>query len=229
MGKSALMFQLAYNLSHTVPVDVYSLEMDADQIRTRLIAGDINTSLSNIQKGLVDAKKIEAAKRRLKDLKYYIDDRGGLSINQLCDEAIQRKQRIGTKVIIVDYLQLMRVEKGHSKDDEVGKITRQLKELAKELKCPVIVGSQLNRGCETRGKETGDYRPTLADLRESGNIEQDADMVMFVHRESRFTGERPGEADLIIAKNRNGPVGDITMQFTESQTRFIDGGANYEI
>lgn len=222
-GKSAFMFQLAHNLAQTAPVHVFSLEMDREQIQTRQIAARLNRSINYIQRGLVDDKTLIGVRNELKGLQYFIDDRPGLSIVQLCDAARVAANRLGTKAIIIDYLQLInRAEKGYSKDDEVGAITRQLKELAKELRVPIIVGSQLNRNCENRGKEYGDYRPMLADLRESGNIEQDADMVLFIHRQSRYTGERPGEVDIIVAKNRNGPVADITMEFSETQTKFID-------
>lgn len=226
MGKSAFMFQAALNISKTLPVHVFSLEMDADQIRTRLLAGHLNISLSSILNGTCSATRLEQGKQWLSTLNYVVDDRGGLDIHQICDSAKTVHRERGTKVIVIDYLQLLRSERGHSKDDEIGKITRKLKELAKELKVPIVVGSQLNRGCENRGKETGDFKPCLADLRESGNIEQDADMVLFVHRESRYTGARPGEADIIISKNRNGPVGEVTMHFTEAQTRFIDRSLN---
>lgn len=222
MGKSAFMFQLAMNVARTAPVHIFSLEMDIRQIRTRLIAGLLNKSVDYVTEGRITAKEEQALKDTLGKFQYYIDDRSGLSVYQICDAARNTAKLRGTKLVVIDYLQLLKPEKAYSKDDEIGKITKALKELAKELKVPVIVGSQLNRANETRGSTSGDYRPMLADLRESGNIEQDADLVMFVHRECRYTGERAGEADLIIAKNRNGKVGEVTMQFTESQTRFID-------
>lgn len=224
MGKSAFMFQLAYNVAHNMPVHVFSLEMDADQIRARLLAGKMNRSLTRILKGLEDPRAMAKAHQELGALNYFIDDRAGLNVFKLCDAARELHAKIGTKLIVIDYLQLLRTPRGHSKDDEIGTITKELKALAKELRVPIVVGSQLNRACEARGTENGDFRPILSDLRESGNIEQDADMVLFVHRQSRYTGERPGEADIIVAKNRNGAVGDIRMQFTEIQTRFIDMG-----
>lgn len=222
MGKSAFMFQLAFQIAQHSPVHVFSLEMDKEQILTRLIAGKINKSISAIQKGFVDNAILTKERDAFKSLQYYIDDRAGIDIYQVSAAARDAAKRYGTKVIVVDYLQLLRVEKRHSKDDEIGTITKELKALAKDLKATVIVGSQLNRECERRGKDTGDYRPILSDLRESGNVEQDADMVLFVHRQSRYTNERPGEADIIVAKNRNGAVGTIEMTFSETQTRFID-------
>lgn len=221
-GKSAFMFQIAAQVAATMPVHVFSLEMDSKQLRTRLIAGILNKSVDYVTEGKITAKEETLARNSLSQLQYYIDDRSGMSVYHICDAARNTAKMRGTKLIVIDYLQMMKPEKSHSKDDEIGKITKALKDLAKELKVPIIVGSQLNRANETRGSTSGDYRPMLADLRESGNIEQDADLVMFVHRESRYTGERAGEADLIIAKNRNGRVGEVTMQFTEFQTKFID-------
>jgi replicative DNA helicase len=224
MGKSAFMFQLAEQVAHSAPVHVFSLEMSAKSIVRRTIAAKTGQSLTKIQKGQVSDAILNAANKELSSLQYYVDDRSGISVYTLCDAARTAHKRYGTKLIVIDYLQLLRVEKGHSKSTEVGEITSILKELANDLKVPVIVGSQLNRMCETRGAETGDFRPMLADLRDGGSIEQDADIVLFVHRQSRFTGERPGEADILVAKNRNGPTAEIVMRFENTQTRFIDEG-----
>lgn len=224
MGKSAFMFQLAYNVAQHIPVHVFSLEMDKEQILTRLLAATLNTSITAIQRGLVPPEALAMARQKIVHSKYFIDDRAGLDVHDLCIAAKQAFHRNDTKLIVVDYLQLMRTQKSHTKDDEIGIITKELKALAKDLKVPIIVGSQLNRANEIRGVQSGDYRPMLSDLRESGNIEQDADIVAFVHRESRYTGERRGEADIIIAKNRNGSVGTVNMGFVESQCNFIDRG-----
>jgi replicative DNA helicase len=222
-GKSAFMFQLAYNVAQRSCAHVFSLEMDTDQIRSRLLTHVINKSLSHIQKGMVSSEVLERGRKELAKLNYHVDDTAGLNVFQLCDRARNAHK----------HLQLLRVDKSHSKDDEIGIISRSLKELAKELRVPVIVGSQLNRACEIRGKEVerlskgedkSGYKPILSDLRESGNLEQDADMVLFVHRPSQFTDHRHGEADILIAKNRNGPVGEVCMDFTSNQTRFIDRG-----
>lgn len=221
-GKSALMFQIAYQVSAHTPVHVFSLEMDQEQILTRLISGMINVPISAIQRGH-HVEKVTAARDEIKKTrKYIVDDRAGINIHELADAARQRAKKDGTGLIVIDYLQLLRVEKGHSKDDEIGAITRELKALAKELHVPIVVGSQLNRNNESRGGSGGKYRPQLSDLRESGNIEQDSDLVAFVHRESRYTGLRVDEADIIISKNRNGPSGDIIMKWAPAQTRFED-------
>lgn len=221
-GKSALMFQLALQVSRSMPVHVFSLEMDKEQIATRLIAGLIDKPITAIQRGLIDRKLLNEASKELGKLAYIVDDRSGLNISQIADSARRRAKTDGTGLIIIDYLQLIKKEKGHSVDDEIGNITRSLKELAKDLKVPIVVGSQLNRQSTARGASSGNFRPLLSDLRESGNIEQDADMVLFVNREYLHTGQRPSEADIIVAKNRNGPIGDIVMQYVPTQTKFYD-------
>lgn len=223
-GKSALMFQLALNVSERLPVHVFSLEMSQESIVRRLMSQMLGRSVTAIQRGLVERELLEEAKQKLSQYKYVIDDCSGLSALEIADRARTRAKNFGTRLIIIDYLQLLKTEKGHSKDSEIGDITKTLKALATELKCPIVIGSQLNRQCEIRGSSSGDYRPILADLRESGNIEQDADIVLAVHRESRYTRLRMDEADIIILKNRNGSVGETTMKWYGAQTRFEDFG-----
>jgi len=222
MGKSAFMFQVALQVSQMCPVHVFSLEMSHESIVRRLLSGMVNRPVSAIQMGLVDRREIERAKEELKAYRYVIDDTSGLTCAILCDRARARAKSHGTKLVVVDYLQLLRTEKGHSKDAEIGEITKELKALAKDLRCPVIVGSQLNRQCEIRGASSGNYAPILSDLRESGNIEQDADIILAVHREYRYTKLRQDEADILILKNRNGSVGETIMKFYAAQTRFVD-------
>lgn len=222
MGKSAFMFQLALNVSVGLPVHVFSLEMSQESIVRRLLSAVINRPIAAIQRGLVDPETLTEALARLEEYHYIIDDRSGLNIQMLCDAARGRAKKEKTSLIVVDYLQLLRTEKGHSRDTEIGEITRELKALAKDLKCPVIVGSQLNRQCEIRGRESGNYRPILSDLRESGSIEQDADIIIAIHREYRYTKQRDGEADIIVLKNRNGQVGESVMKFSAGLTRFED-------
>lgn len=223
-GKSAFMFQLALSVSENLPVHVFSLEMSQESIVRRLMSQMIQKPVSHIQMGWVDKRELEYARRRLQEYQYIIDDTSGISASELADRARTRAKKFGTRLIVVDYLQLLRTEKGHSKDAEIGEITKELKSLARDLRCPVVVGSQLNRNCETRGASTGDYRPMLSDLRESGNIEQDADIILAVHRESRYTKLRPGEADILVLKNRNGGIGEVTMKFMAEQTKFEDAG-----
>ncbi|GAC1499942.1 MAG: hypothetical protein NVS1B10_03160 [Candidatus Saccharimonadales bacterium] len=233
MGKSALMFQLALNVSRDLPVHVFSLEMSQESIVRRLISQMINRPVTAIQMGLVERELLEEAKEELRKYKYVIDDCSGLSALEVADRARTRAKGFGTRLIIVDYLQLLKTEKGHSKDSEIGEITKTLKSLAKELRCPIVVGSQLNRQCEIRGSSSGDYRPLLSDLRESGNIEQDADIILAVHRQARYMTAQQiredrsklTEAQVIVLKNRNGSVGETTMEFFAAQARFHDSGA----
>lgn len=227
-GKSAFMFQLALFVSRFAPVHIFSLEMSQESIVRRLVAAHINRPIAAVQRGLVDRKTLSDAVLSLKEFQYTVDDRSGLTIEALCDSARIRAKKDKTRLIVVDYLQLLKTTKGHSRDAEIGEITKALKTLAKEIRCPVIVGSQLNRQCEIRGRESGNYKPIISDLRESGSIEQDADQVIAIHRDFRYTGLRPNEADILFLKNRNGPVGDIVMNFDAAQTRFTDS-KKYEI
>lgn len=222
-GKSAFMFQLALSVSEKLPVHVFSLEMSQESIVRRLMSQIIHQPISSIQMGWVDRSLLEEARRKLEGYNYIIDDTSGLSASDVCDRARRRFKKHRTRLIVIDYLQLLRTEKGHSKDAEIGEITKELKALARDVGCPVIVGSQLNRQCEIRGSGSGDYRPILSDLRESGNIEQDADIILAVHRESRYTKLRLGEADILVLKNRNGAIGEVTMKFHPAECRFEDG------
>ena len=153
----------------------------------------------------------------------YIDDGGELTLMNVCIKARRLKQRNGLRLIVVDYLQLMQSgsgRRGENRQQEVADMSRRLKLLAKELDVPIIALSQLNRGSEQRS----DKKPVLSDLRESGAIEQDADMVILVHREDAYEKESPraGEADLIVAKHRNGPTATITVAFQGHYSRFVD-------
>lgn len=222
MGKSAFMFQLAYNVSVESPVHIFSLEMDKESIVGRLVSSHLNRSMNSIQDGRITDEELIRGHSELSKLHYYIDDRGGLNVDDICEAAIQANIRHNTKLIVIDYLQLIKGRGEGNRQQEIGEITRSLRALAKELRTPIIVGAQLNRANEVRGTQSGDFRPILSDLRESGDIEQDADIVMLLHRQSRYDKTRAGEVDLIIAKNRNGAVGEITMNFTEQQTKFID-------
>lgn len=223
-GKSAFMFQMAAFIANSQPVHIFSAEMDFQQIHGRLIAGRLNKSLTAIQLGYVDKVDLAKAHRELSDLKYYVDDTSGIDILELCDRALETQRRLGTKAVIVDYLQLLACEKRTSRNEEVSFMSRTLKSLARELKVPVIVGSQLSRAGDRRALETGDHRPISSDLRDSGAIEQDADIIAFVHREYQYTGHNPNDAEILVTKNRNGVTKNVKMQFSSYQTKFIDNG-----
>lgn len=235
VGKTAFALNMAVNAAKAgTAVAFFSLEMSAGQLVQRIVGAEARVNLSKLRSGKVqegDWGQILDATTTLSGLEMYIDDTPGLSIMEARAKARRELRHIvGTEnkgVIIIDYLQLMQppvVRRDGNRAVEVGEISRGLKVLAKEMDMPVIALSQLNRAVEMRGKK----RPMLADLRESGSIEQDADIVMFIDRsmdeaEAEDSG-RPelGTATLIVAKHRNGPTRDITMSFNPEFTKFGD-------
>jgi replicative DNA helicase len=203
---------------------IFSLEMSKSEITMRLLSAEAKVPLHHMRSGNMSDDDWGRLARRMgevADAPLYIDDSPNLTMMEIRAKARRLKQRHNLKLIVVDYLQLMtsgkRVE---SRQMEVSEFSRSLKLLAKELDCPVIAISQLNRGPEQRT----DKKPMLSDLRESGAIEQDSDMVILLHREDMYERESPraGEADLILAKNRNGPTGTVTVAFQGHYQRFVD-------
>jgi replicative DNA helicase len=226
MGKStlALDFARAAAIGHDLPTILFSLEMGKSEIAMRLLSAEASVPLQMMRKGTVDSRDwttIAATRGRINDAPLYIDDSPNMTLVEIRAKCRRLKQRVGLKMVVIDYLQLMtsgkRVE---SRQQEVSEFSRALKLLAKELQVPVIALSQLNRGPEQRA----DKMPALSDLRESGSIEQDADMVILLHRESAYERDSPraGEADLIVAKHRNGPTRTITVAFHGHFSRFAD-------
>ncbi len=235
VGKTAFALNLAVNAAKAgTAVAFFSLEMSAGQLTQRILCADALVSLSKVRSGNVqqgDWGAIVDASNRLSHVEMYIDDTPGLSIMEARAKARRVLRHIvGTEkkgLIIIDYLQLMqppKVRRDGNRAVEVGEISRGLKVLAKEMGMPVIALSQLNRAVEMRGKK----RPMLADLRESGSIEQDADIVMFIDRsmseEEADDSSRPdlNQAELQVAKHRNGPTRDITLSFSPEFTKFGD-------
>jgi len=234
MGKTALGLDFAKNAaSKGVPVGVFSLEMNVMQLVMRLLynEGRFNSSFMRDRKpGPEDWTRLSDASNRLHNYPIYIDDTPGLSTLELAAKAKRLKTEKGIGLIVVDYLQLMQGTTKESRQQEISSISRGLKSLAKELDIPVIALSQLSRALETRG---GDHRPQLSDLRESGAIEQDADVVMFIYRASYYNidpeyvindEEVPKEevAELIIRKQRNGPIGTILLHWIKEYMRFAE-------
>ncbi|MBU4466115.1 MAG: replicative DNA helicase [Actinobacteria bacterium] len=226
MGKSTLALDIARAaaITHNFPTIVFSLEMGRSEIAMRLMSAEGSVPLQNMRKGTLDSRDwttIASTRGRINDAPLYIDDSPNMTLVEIRAKCRRLKQRHGLKMVIIDYLQLMtsgkRVE---SRQQEVSEFSRALKLLAKELQVPVIALSQLNRGPEQRA----DKKPALSDLRESGSIEQDADMVVLLHRESAYEKDSPraGEADLIVAKHRNGPTDTITVAFQGHFSRFTD-------
>ena len=259
MGKTALATNIAYNIAkahrgetrpdgHIATVDggivgFFSLEMSAEQLATRIIAERTGIPSSHIRRGGIteaDFETIKDVSIELQTLPFYVDETGGLSIAQLAARARRLKRQKGLDVLVIDYIQLLSGSSrkaNESRVQEVTEITTGLKALAKELNVPIVALSQLSRQVESRD----DKRPQLSDLRESGSIEQDADVVLFVFREEYYLSNkepRPGseehlkwqtemalvhgKAEVIIGKQRHGPTGTVQLQFEASVTRFGD-------
>lgn len=234
MGKTAFVLTMARNMAvnFNQPIAFFSLEMSSVQLVNRLISSETELGSEKIKNGRLTEDEWIHLHSRIKSLMeapLYVDDTPALSIFELRAKCRRLKQKYDIKAVIIDYLQLMTAgaDMRGNREQEVSLISRQLKIIAKELDIPVIALSQLNRGVETR---TGDAKkPMLADLRESGAIEQDADMVLFIHRPEKYGITQDNEgmslkgiADIIIAKHRNGAVGDIQLRFISELTRFCD-------
>ena len=231
MGKTAFVLTVARNMAlyHHIPVAFFSLEMSSKQLVKRLLVSETGLSSEKIRGGqrLRDYELVQLHER-IKDLAaapLFIDDTPSISVYELRSKVRRLVRNAGVKLIIVDYLQLMTgpPELRGMREQEVSNISRSLKAIAKEMSIPVIALSQLSRDVEKRG---GNKIPQLSDLRESGAIEQDADIVMFIHRPDYYGTEDekslPGQAQIIIAKHRNGSTGDVSMIFRKSEARFVD-------
>ena len=224
MGKTSLALNMAYNaaLGDKLGVAVFSLEMSRLQLGIRLLGLDAMIDASKLRRGsLQDDEwgRLTDAANRLSELPLYIDDTSGLSVLELKAKARRLKKRYDISLIVIDYLQLMQSRKStESRQQEISDISRSLKALAKDLNIPVVALSQLNRKVEDRPNK----RPILADLRESGAIEQDADVILFIYREELYnrTEENKGRAEINIAKHRNGPIGKVDLTFREKYTKF---------
>jgi len=226
LGKSTLGLDIARSCSikHGMTSAIFSLEMGKTEITMRLLSAEARIGLHHMRSGTMSDDDWARLARRMgevADAPLYIDDSPNLTMMEIRAKARRLKQRYDLKLVIIDYLQLMSGnKKAESRQQEVSELSRNLKLLAKELEVPVIAMSQLNRGPEQRT----DKKPQLADLRESGSIEQDADMVILLYREDAFEKESPraGEADLIVAKHRNGPTQTITVASQLHYSRFVD-------
>ena len=226
MGKSALVCNIAENAvlaGHAVAL--FSLEMSESELAQRFVASQARIKGDDLRRGRVPEHrwpKILEACQRLAQARLFVDDSSDTGVLEVRAKSRRLHHQVegGLGLIIIDYLQLMRHEgRVESRVEQVSQISRSLKSLARELSVPVIALSQLSRAVEQRG---GDKKPLLSDLRESGAIEQDADLVMFIYREEYYDkeSERPGEADIIIAKHRNGPVGDVVLTFQKEYPKF---------
>ncbi|CAA9551132.1 MAG: Replicative DNA helicase (DnaB) [uncultured Thermomicrobiales bacterium] len=226
MGKTAFALGITHGaaLLHGKSVGIFSMEMSAEQLAYRLLSTETGIDSHRLRLGQVDDHEWERLSRalgRLSEAKIFIDDTAGAGIMEVRSKARRLMSEQGLDMIVVDYLQLM--SSGRRNDNrvqEIAEISRGLKGLARELNVPVVALSQLSRAVETRS----DHRPMLSDLRESGSIEQDADLVMFIYREDKYDEEtdKRGIAEIILAKHRNGPVGSINLRFFEQTARFAD-------
>ena len=226
MGKSTLALDLcrAASIHNNLTSGFFSLEMTRSEITMRLLSAEAKVPLNHIRNGQMnddDWAKLARKMGEVSSAPMFIDDSPNMTMMEIRAKARRLKQRHDLRLIVIDYMQLMTSgKKVESRQLEVSEFSRQIKLLAKELEVPIIALSQLNRGPEQRG----DKRPMMSDLRESGSLEQDADMVILLHREDVYEKEstRPGEADLIVAKHRNGPTRDITVAFQGHYSRFVD-------
>ncbi|MDD4200254.1 MAG: replicative DNA helicase [Eubacteriales bacterium] len=234
MGKTAFALSLAQNaaIKGDKTVMIFSLEMAKNQISERLLAMESKIEMQKIKTGRLERRDwddLTAAMETLSGAKIFIDDTPGINIMEMKSKCRRLKAEGNLDLVIIDYLQLMNPEgKADSRVQEVSVITRNLKLLARELDCPVIVLSQLSRGPEQRN----DHRPMLSDLRESGSIEQDADIVLFLYRDEYYNEdtEAPGECEVIIGKQRRGPTGTVKVAWLDKITKFVDsaGSGNFQ-
>jgi len=226
LGKStlALDFARSATIKHHLPTIFFSLEMGRSEIAMRLLAAESTIGMSTLRKGNMEQRdwdKLANIRGQIADAPLYIDDSPNMTLVEIRAKCRRLSQKVGLKMVVIDYLQLMTSgKKVESRQQEVSEFSRALKLLAKELNVPVIALSQLNRGPEQRA----DKKPALADLRESGSLEQDADIVVLLHREDAYEREAPptGEADLIVAKHRNGRQDTIKVAFSGMYSRFSD-------
>jgi len=220
MGKTALAANIAAHVMPSAPVLMFSAEMPETQLTDRLIASTARVNFKTYRKGQLNQDeftKVTSAVAKLAGFKYHVDDRSALGIAELSAAARRYKRRHGLGLIVVDYIQLMKGQ-GENRTREVSNISAGLKGLAKDLKVPVIALSQLNRSLEQRPNK----RPVMSDLRDSGSIEQDADIILFLYRDEVYddASTHKGIAELNIAKNRNGETGRIYLTFLNQFVRF---------
>jgi replicative DNA helicase len=238
MGKTAFVLSMARNMAvdHGKAVAMFSLEMASVQLVNRLIVSETEIASDKIKNGSLSEEEWERLDYRIKkleDAKFFIDDTPAISVFELRAKCRRLKRQHDIDLIIIDYLQLMTgtPETRGNREQEVSTISRALKGIAKELNVPVLALSQLNRSVEMR---TGSKRPQLSDLRESGAIEQDADMVVFIHRPEKYGimhdeegNSLKGLAEIIVAKHRNGALDDVNLKFIGEFTKFTDLGDDY--
>jgi len=227
MGKTALALNIVAHaaIKQNVPCAVFSLEMEKEQLANRMLASEALIDAGKLRTGQLDSTdwtNLYGSLSTIAQAPIYIDDTGGINISYLRSKCRKLKMDKGLGLIMIDYLQLMSGSgnRNDNRQNEISEISRSLKALAREMQTPVIALSQLNRSCETRT----DRRPMLSDLRESGAIEQDADLVAFIFREDYYfpDTEKRGQAEIIIAKQRNGETGSVILNYQGNYVRFVN-------
>lgn len=226
MGKTAFALNIAQYaaLNTGIPIAIFSLEMSKEQLVNRMICAEANIDSHKLRTGNLeddDWPKLAGAVSRLSETNIYIDDTPGITIPEMRSKCRRLKLERGLELILIDYLQLMQGSgRAESRQQEISEISRSLKALAREMECPLLAMSQLSRAPEMRSE----HRPMLSDLRESGAIEQDADVVMFLYRDEYYNAdtEKKGIAEVILAKQRNGPTGVVELVWLDKFTKFAD-------
>ena len=227
MGKTALVLNIAeyVTVKKGIPAVMFSLEMNKVDLAKRLLSMNSHVDSQKIrtaQMSLDEWREVSESANLYANSNFFIDDTPGISLTQLRTKCRKLKAQHGIQIVFIDYLQLMTGDgRSNSRQEEIASISRGLKAIAREIECPVVALSQLNRGPADRN----DKRPLLSDLRESGAIEQDADVVMFVHRDEYYTkdqSEEKGIAEIIIGKQRNGPIGTVKLRWIEALTKFAN-------
>ncbi|KJS03444.1 MAG: DNA helicase [Peptococcaceae bacterium BRH_c4a] len=226
MGKTSFGLTLAHQASqhHGVPTAVFSLEMAKAQLVQRVLCGEAMVDMQKVRSGNLsetDWNKMAEAAAKLTRVPLYIDDSPGISVRQIRAKSRRLKAEKGLGLIVIDYLQLIQgSSRSENRQQEIADISRSLKAMAKDLEVPVVALAQLSRSVEQRDKK----RPIMSDLRESGSLEQDADIVMFIYREEYYKPdtEKKGIAEIIVAKQRNGPTGSVELAFLKEYTRFMN-------
>ncbi len=227
MGKTAFVLNIIEYvcMKKNMPAIIFSLEMSKEQLVNRLFAMESHLDAQKIRTGQIyneEWSTLVDAVAKVSKSNLIIDDTPGISIGELRSKCRRMKLEHGLSLIVIDYLQLMSAggKRSENRQQEISEISRNLKALAREMQAPVIALSQLSRACESRP----DHRPMLSDLRESGAIEQDADLVMFIYRDDYYNkdSDHPGEAEIIIAKQRNGPIGTVNLAWLAETTRFAN-------
>jgi replicative DNA helicase len=226
MGKTTLALDMVRNIAvnQNTPVIIFSLEMSAEQLTDRLLAAEAKVNAWHLRTGRLrgdnEFGQIRTALDRLAKAPIFIDDQPANTITKMRSAARRLKLEAGLGLVVVDYLQLMATTKNYdSMVNQVTEISRSLKALARELDLPVLALSQLSRAVEARGG-----KPRLSDLRDSGSLEQDADLVMFIHREDKYNddSDRPNIAEILIEKHRNGPTGKVELYFDQKTISFLN-------